>query len=101
MANIAMRRFGAAFFLLTKAPAGSAASSGTSRSNWARVYSTSLGVRGGASTEDVEAPSATATSTDPFAHLPKIEVCHVSGMFVLENFIPVVALIQLEQIGLV
>ncbi|CAN0022908.1 unnamed protein product [Scytosiphon promiscuus] len=66
----------------------SAASSG-SRPNWARVYSTTLGVRGGASTAaeaiggGTASGSATTSSTstatadgapsDPFQHLPGIE----------------------------
>lgn len=73
MANMAMRRVGAALILLSKARSSSASAAG--RPNWARVYSTSLGVRGGATTEGMDGPGKAAPrpSKDPFAHLPGIE----------------------------
>lgn len=67
-----------------------------SRPNWARVYSTAVGVRGGAaataeavgglastasaaetsSASTSSAAAAAATESDPFQHLPGIEVCY-------------------------
>lgn len=73
-----MRRVGTALILLAKAQPSSASAMG--RPNWARLYSTSLRVRGGA--EAVGGPdnnSATSSDTShPFRHLPGIEVgdCH-------------------------
>ena len=74
MANMAMRRVGAALILLSKARSSSASAAG--RPNWARVYSTSLGVRGGATSDGIDGPgnAAPRQSKDPFAHLPAIEV---------------------------
>lgn len=76
----------------------SSAASG-SRPNWARVYSTTLGVRGGASTTVETTDSATTSSSaaaaaaadgpsrDPFQHLPGIEVCTVVELKVNLEFV--------------
>lgn len=74
MSNNAMRRMGAALILLAKTH--SSAASGAGRPNWARAYSSSLRMRGGASTEAIGEPASASPSTkdDPFKHLPRIEV---------------------------
>ena len=66
--------------------ASTAASSRPNQPNWARVYSTTLGVRGGAAstaeTVGSEAapgsvaahPASTPAVNDPFRHLPGVEV---------------------------
>lgn len=67
-----------------------ASTAGSTRPNWARVYSAAVGVRGGAaaastaetavggeaSTGSAAAhPAAAAAANDPFGHLPALEVC--------------------------
>lgn len=60
----------------------------SSRPSWARVYSTTLGVRGGAAASTAETvggeaelgsaavhPASMAAVKDPFRHLPGLEVC--------------------------
>lgn len=70
---MAMRRVGG-LILLSKAL--SSCASGAGRPNWTRVYTTSLGVRGGASSNGVDGSgnATPPTSKDPFGHLPGIEV---------------------------
>lgn len=80
----------AGIFLSKASTAGATAAGG--RPNWARVYSTTLGVRGGgASVVDVvgsgagegsavASPTAAAAAarSDPFQHLPGLEVAELS-----------------------
>lgn len=66
-----IRRVGAALILLAKAQPSSASAFG--RPNWARLYSSSFRLRGGASTEEIGVPTS-SDSNHPFGHLPGIEV---------------------------
>lgn len=68
--------------------------------SWARVYSTGLELRGGASQEQ-EASMATAgspaTKNDPFSHLPGLEVGH-HGVVCVWLRVPVdVGMVQCAQ----
>lgn len=78
-----IRRIGAALILLAKAQPSSASAMG--RPNWARLYSSSFRFRGGASTEAVGAPVSSDT-TNPFGHLPGIEVGIVMRSIIVTSF---------------